>query len=47
MTESTVTDRLTFLANQFDIFDCSTSEAIDDKMKELIVTGKQIGRAHV
>lgn len=39
MTESTVTDRLTFLANQFDIFDCSTSEAIDDKMKELSKEG--------
>lgn len=39
MTESTVTDRLTFLANQFDIFDCSTSEAIDDKVKELSKEG--------
>jgi hypothetical protein len=39
MTESTVTDRLTFLANQFDIFDCSTSEAIDEKTKELSKEG--------
>lgn len=39
MTESVVTDRLTFLANQFDIFDCSTSAAIDDKMKELSKEG--------
>jgi hypothetical protein len=35
MQESTVTDRLSFLAKQFDIFDCSTAEAIDGKVQGL------------
>lgn len=39
MKESTVTDRLTFLAEQFDVFDCSTNDALRDKLAKLAEDG--------
>lgn len=35
MKESNATDRLTYLAEQFDIFDCSSKESLDKKLTDL------------
>lgn len=39
MKETTVTDRLTFLAEQFDVFECSSEESIKDKRVKLADQG--------